>query len=235
MGGGKPAQGYAHSSIARMIVNDLAIAHYQPKAEVYSTVCRVRRDLSVTVNPRTDVVTLENVNEETVPNFKAYYENLTYLTKHFLIRSLEGPRNSVARHYTICNAMRPDVYNAYIKALKPDSDPQYRPLDRNLLNKSDSSSMTFCIKNYGQARGLSTKIHDENQTDRRFEVKGPMGHGLRPKQTGIHVAFAAGTGALCFVDLVAWLINSKAGRNLGGSSSINMMEDDETEIDVDNF
>ena len=33
-----------------------------------------------------------------------------------------------------------------------------------------------------------------------------MGHGLRVKREGIHVAFAAGTGALCFNDLIAHLI-----------------------------
>ena len=32
-----------------------------------------------------------------------------------------------------------------------------------------------------------------------------MGPGLRVKQEGVHVAFAAGTGVLCFVDLVAHL------------------------------
>lgn len=39
--------------------------------------------------------------------------------------------------------------------------------------------------------------------DRRFELKGPLGKGLRVKDTGVHIAFAAGTGVLCFVDLVA--------------------------------
>lgn len=63
--------------------------------------------------------------------------------------------------------------------------------------------MTVCIKNYNNPRGLSTKIHAEPQGDQRFEVKGPMGKGLRPKASGIHIAFAAGTGVLCFVDFVA--------------------------------
>ena len=41
-----------------------------------------------------------------------------------------------------------------------------------------------------------------------FNIKGPMGRGLeletRPK--GVHVAFAAGTGALVFLDLVAHML-----------------------------
>lgn len=53
-----------------------------------------------------------------------------------------------------------------------------------------------------------------------------MGHGLRVKPTGVHVAFAAGTGALCFVDLVAWLIQANAGRGFNLSSSVNETEQD---------
>ena len=60
--------------------------------------------------------------------------------------------------------------------------------------------MSFCIKNYDNPKGLSSKIHGAAS---RFEVKGPMGPGLRPHIQGDHIAFAAGTGVLCFVDLVA--------------------------------
>ena len=40
---------------------------------------------------------------------------------------------------------------------------------------------------------------------------GPMGKGLSVQSEGIHIAFAGGTGALTFVDLVAHL----ALENLG--------------------
>ena len=36
-----------------------------------------------------------------------------------------------------------------------------------------------------------------------------MGRGLRPKQSGIHIAFSAGTGVLIFMDLVAYLIRQE--------------------------
>lgn len=135
--GAKPAKGYAHSAIARMIVNDLAIARYKPEELVSSTVCRVREDLSQEVNPRTKVIVLENINEGArVPNFKTFYKDLEYLTKHFLIRSLDGS-DSVARHYTICNAMRPDIYDAYLRGLKPESDPEHMALERRRLTSED--------------------------------------------------------------------------------------------------
>ena len=35
-----------------------------------------------------------------------------------------------------------------------------------------------------------------------------MGKGLQVQRSGIHIAFAAGTGVLCFVDLVGHLIQA---------------------------
>lgn len=39
-----------------------------------------------------------------------------------------------------------------------------------------------------------------------FNIKGPMGRGLEPEKSGLHVAFCAGTGVLVFLDLVAHLL-----------------------------
>lgn len=44
-------------------------------------------------------------------------------------------------------------------------------------------------------------------------MSGPFGKGLIQKEEGTHIAFAAGTGVLCFVDLVAYL----ALKNLGST------------------
>ena len=66
----------------------------------------------------------------------------------------------------------------------------------------------FTIKNYNQHGGVSMKIHDNDQSMHEFTVKGPMGKGLMPASEGQHAAFAAGTGVLCFVDLVALMIRS---------------------------
>jgi hypothetical protein len=61
--------------------------------------------------------------------------------------------------------------------------------------------------------GLSKKFFDATYTNRTFEVSGPFGKGLSPDSEGIHLAFAAGTGALTFMDLVALIgINNLAKR-----------------------
>jgi len=84
--GRSPAQGVAHSTTARRIVNDLAIAHYQKKIEVSSTMCRIREDLSEEVSPNTKTIVFENVTGEPVPNFKTFYQGNDFLAKHFLVR-----------------------------------------------------------------------------------------------------------------------------------------------------
>ena len=140
----------------------------------------MREDLCEEVSPNTKTIVFESVSGEPVPNFRGFYDSFDYLAKHFLVRDLEGGPRGVARHYTICNAMRPAVYKAYIAALKDDSTEGHAYFPPSLLDMKDTNQLTVCIKNYQHERGLSTKIHEQPQHNRQFEVKGPMGHGLRP-------------------------------------------------------
>lgn len=39
-----------------------------------------------------------------------------------------------------------------------------------------------------------------------FEIKGPMGKGLCMQESGVHVAFCAGTGVLVFLDLLSHML-----------------------------
>ena len=39
-----------------------------------------------------------------------------------------------------------------------------------------------------------------------FNIKGPMGKGLCLEESGVHVAFCAGTGVLVFLDLISHLL-----------------------------
>lgn len=63
------------------------------------------------------------------------------------------------------------------------------------------------------------------------EVKGPMGTGLEIQSTGVHIAWAAGTGILVFVDLVAHLIL----RIVGETGCPILGKKDCEQIDVKNF
>jgi len=70
--------------------------------------------------------------------------------------------------------------------------------------------MAFTIKNYRHRGGLSYRFYEPNQGD-AYEVKGPLGKDLNLSSTGVHLAFAAGTGLLCFIDMVAHLALANLG------------------------
>ena len=67
------------------------------------------------------------------------------------------------------------------------------------------------IKNYGEYLGLSRKIHSSSEKKETYLITGPIGKGLCLKESGTHIAIAAGTGILLFVDLVAHLIRKNVG------------------------
>jgi NAD(P)H-flavin reductase len=79
--------------------------------------------------------------------------------------------------------------------------------DPKLLSSEHQSELFLTLKDYGFPTGVSTHIYKQSK-DTIFTVKGPMGKGLQVSQTGLYVAFAGGTGALVFLDLVARIILS---------------------------
>ena len=44
---------------------------------------------------------------------KTFYQDLSMVGKHFLVTAI-GTHVSAKRQYTICNCMKPQVYNAYV-------------------------------------------------------------------------------------------------------------------------
>jgi len=66
--------------------------------------------------------------------------------------------------------------------------------------------VNLTIKNYNLQDGLSSRFYEDN--DGLFGLTGPLGKGLGllPTSKGVHIAFAAGTGILPFVDMVAKLL-----------------------------
>ena len=95
-----------------MIVNELIIAYYEKEVERTSTICRLNQNKYFVVNDDVKTLFMESVDKRPVANFKKHYRGFETLTKHFWIRSLQD--RSVIRHYTICNAMDPDLYRAYV-------------------------------------------------------------------------------------------------------------------------
>jgi len=65
--------------------------------------------------------------------------------------------------------------------------------------------ISLTAKDYKSKTGVATAMH-ESSKDSKFVIKGPMGKGCNLENKGTYVAFAAGTGALVYLDLVARLI-----------------------------
>ena len=130
-----------------MIVNDLTVAKYELAVQVETTECQVNESLCQNINDTTKIIVFQSSNKRNVTNWKQYFRDLSFLGKHYLVRNLDSGV-SVARHYTICNAMRPDIYNAYINSLKPEEDPDYKAIDPRMFEIHNDNSITFCIKNY---------------------------------------------------------------------------------------
>lgn len=159
-------------------------------------------------NSTTGTIYLKSTDGVPVHNFKSFYPGFDMIGKHFKLRS--SSNQNLNRHYTICNVMRPTYYHALVKSLRNGDDSDF---GRHLLDSSDKPIQSFTIKNYNQILGLSKKFYDPSHSGRTFEVAGPFGKGLCPESEGIHLAFAAGTGALTFMDLVALIgINNLAKR-----------------------
>lgn len=100
--------------------------------------------------------------------------------------------------------MRPEVYKSLLAIAAGENEAAAKTLQKAMaLNNSKDLALT--MKRY-DVGGLSQLVHgDIDEQNQRFAVKGPMGKGLELKP-GKSVAFAAGTGVLVFVDLIAHMI-----------------------------
>lgn len=86
-----------------------------------------------------------------------------------------------------------------------------KPFNPELLSDKDVNSIALSIKNYHIPTGISMRIFVTAAMGswiESFMIKGPVGKGLGiTRQThGTHIAFAAGTGVLVFVDLIARMV-----------------------------
>lgn len=118
------------------------------------------------------------------------------LGKHFRVESSFKP--TFSRHYTVCNVMQPKLYQGLIEALKTNGNLP----DAFYDNKEAVDHISITVKNYKRTQGLSATFF-QKQIPIEYRVTGPMGKGLCPTWEGVHLAFAAGTGVLTFMDFAA--------------------------------
>ena len=110
--------------------------------------------------------------------------------------------------------MAPEVYREYTEALIVQQNRS------NYKFSKGGECLTLTVKNYATASSphpLSQRIHAaadaSDLTEDHFSIKGPLGKGLAipHEANGLYIAFAAGTGVLVFMDLVAHLVRKTLG------------------------
>ena len=106
--------------------------------------------------------------------------------------------------------MESNAYAYYLQLLACVKTGEKPSINAENLLRNDGQTFTVTVKNYRVPKGLSMRIN-ECQGNTSFEVQGPMGKGLQINNSGLHIAFTAGTGCLVFVDLVAHLIRKNIG------------------------
>ena len=106
------------------------------------------------------------------------------------------------RQYTIANAMRQPAYKNLVDAIKGQGE-----IDKSLISGEVTNQVSTTIKTYNLDKGIARLFFKQDKKEQQFTVKGPMGRGLglTPESDNVHIAFAAGTGVLVFIDLVARL------------------------------
>lgn len=139
--------------------------------------------------------------------------------------------------------MRSEVYMALLNLVEDaangskNADQYSRVIKQNIEN-NNKKDLTLSLKGYFAARGLSAILinavnKEETQPFEKTEIKGPLGLGLELKATGVHIAFAAGTGILPYVDALAHMILRMVTLN-GGPDFFEGIEEEHM-VDVDNF
>lgn len=76
-----------------------------------------------------------------------------------------------------------------------------------LLSTRPSTDFSLTLKVYWEAKGFSARMFESSTANDNatWMVKGPMGKSLGVKRNGNHIAFAAGTGTITFMDLSAYV------------------------------
>ena len=80
-------------------------------------------------------------------------------------------------------------------------------MNPTLLLTQPSTDFSLTLKVYWEAKGLSARFFESSaaKDNATYMVKGPMGKSLGVRSNGTHLAFAAGTGAITFMDTAAYI------------------------------
>jgi len=111
-------------------------------------------------------------------------------------------------------------FNEKIKLTKNNQNKRYEGNAKeqlSLYNQHEfSNEIPIIIKFYESQNGFSKHIHNPDNNNQVYTIKGPFGVGLEltPESDGLHVIVAGGTGILPFMDLLNFLLMREMHRIL---------------------
>lgn len=146
--------------------------------------------------------------------------NISQIGKNFLVKSTAHPafatsvvgqaleaKQGIHRQYTHAYCMKPDIYKCIVDVCYGEDVNKITQTITSTIKAETYDSLTLTVKNYKEAAGLSSLMHDDLEGKKHmYLIKGLYGRGLQLTSEGVFVGFASGTGILVFADLVAHLI-----------------------------
>jgi len=166
-------------------------------------------------NKTTGSFRLDTVSKELKEQYRNYYSDLSNIGLYYILYEKNNPTKK--RQYTICNALIPDIRKAAIDLMTQaihnfdtgctDHDKRIPDFDKAFFtNEDNQSGFWLSMKDYSSPTGIATLVHAKEENE--FIAKGPVGKSLfdngRESKSldGLYVAFAAGTGAFVYFDLI---------------------------------
>jgi len=206
-------ENYNHTNYARLACNTLIIGKLVRSVEICKVTIGAESDASEDKLIKTFkfVAAPGSVLSQQI----ARHYPIDNTGKHYLLQEVtkDGRYIGNIRHYTVSNVMAEDQYNdmcraldSHVKNLEGGQEKVIR-LEQSLYSLASANNFSLTLKAYCDARGLSARMFDASMSrdGTTFMCKGPMGKSLGVKRNGHHLAFAAGTGAITFMDLSAFV------------------------------
>ena len=100
-------------------------------------------------------------------------------------------------------------------------------LEQSLYSLQNSTNFSLTIKAYMAVNGLSKQMFaaSTNKDGSEYMCKGPMGKSLGVARSGQHLAFGAGTGAITFMDLSAYVARFVMGEVVDEVDALKLEDD----------
>ena len=109
---------------------------------------RVKITEKAPINNTTSTITFSALTQ--ARGIKRYYSDLSMIGKHFMINP-ESNLN-LRRHYTICNCMKKEHYNEYLRAMKQAlENGNGVNLNQHYFDELDQQEIVVTVKNYNLA------------------------------------------------------------------------------------